>query len=391
MTQRDHRVAWLAIVATTMAALQGCSEAVGGGGEEKAPDSASAATSSGKGIPVDVAVVTARPFDEWSFYTGRLEAVDEVQIRPLVSGQIVGVDFKDGTRVAKGASLFRIDARPYRAALDKAAADVAGAEANVRYAAGELVRAESLVAQRAIAKRQYEEVRHAGQQAEAALLAAKAALQVAQFNLEHTQVRAPIAGRVSKANVTVGNVVSNDPDSPLVLTSLVATDQVYATFNVDEAAFLDVVAPKRAESLEVLLGLLNDPHYSRRGTIEFIDNKVDVASGTIRLRAAFDNADGALVPGMYARIRLQGRKNNTAMLVTDEAIGRDQNRTFVLVVDGLNRAHYREVSLGGTHEGMRIVTRGLTDGERLIVAGMQRVRSGELVAPTLVGMTLASR
>ncbi len=364
--------------------LQGCSAASGGDGGVQAPKAAA-------GIPVDVAVVSTQPFDEWNSYSGRLEPVAEVQLRSLVSGEIVSVDFTEGTLVAKGASLFRIDPRPYHAALDKAAADVAAAEANVRYTAADLARAESLMTQRAIAKRQHEEVQHVAEQAKATLLAAKAALQVARFNLDHTHIRAPISGRVSKANVTAGNIVSGDPDSPQVLTSLVATAKVYATFAVDEAAFLEVIAPQRQGALGVLLGLVNEADYSRRGTIEFIDNKMDASSGTIQLRASFDNADGTLVPGMYARIRLQGRTNHSAVLIKDEAIGRDQNRTFVLTVDALNHARYREVAVGGTHDGLRIVTHGLKAGEQLIVAGVQRVRSGDLVAPRTVAMTLASR
>jgi membrane fusion protein, multidrug efflux system len=359
--------------------LYGCNVARGDEAETHPAPTAEVA------IPADVAVLTPRPFDEWSSYSGLLEPVEEVQVRSLVVGEIIGVDFVAGALVQKGTSLFRVDPRPYQAAVAKAGADVEAAEANLRYASRELERAGHLVDERVIAKSQYEEAERVVQQARATLQASKAALKLAQFNLEHTHIRAPISGRVSKANVTAGNIVGGEADSQ-VLTSLIATTKVYASFAVDEAAFLEVVAPKRQAPLGVLLALANETEYGRRGAIEFIDNKLDAGSGTIKLRATFDNSDGELIPGMYARVRLEKRRNSSAMLVADGAIGRNQNRMFVLVLDESDRARYREVAVAGMHQGLRVVTDGLAAGERLIVAGIQRVRPGDLVAPNVVRM-----
>jgi len=343
---------------------------------------AAIAPSASPALLVDVAEVSSRRIRDWHEYSGRLEAVDRVEIRPLVSGTLVAVHFKDGGIVRKGDVLFSIDARPYQAAVDRARAEVAAAKAGVAYTAADLHRARRLLAKNAIAKRDFEEKRNAARIAAAGQQAAEAALASAELDLEHTKIIAPVSGRVSRAEVTGGNVVAAGADGP-ALTTLVSVDQVYASFEVDEQSFLSFVNPARAQAgqASVLMGLSNEQGFPRRGRIASIDNRLDAASGTIRVRAVFDNAEGMLVPGLYARIRLDGSAPRSVVLVDEAAIGTDQDKRFVMVVDEENRTAYREVQLGALREGMRVVESGLTPGERIVVNGLQRIRPGDSVTP----------
>ncbi|AOB29673.1 hemolysin secretion protein D [Bordetella sp. H567] len=351
---------------------------------------ANSATAAGAppAAPVDVAAVVERSITDWQSYSGRLEAVDRVEIRPRVSGTLMAVHFKDGSLVRKGDELFTIDPLPYQAEVDRAEANLAGAKARVAYTASELARAQRLITDNAIARRDFEQKQNDAREAAANLKAAQAALEIARLNLGYTHIVAPVSGRVSRAEVTVGNLVAAGAAS-VPLTTLVSVDPMYASFDVDEQSFLKYVNPARTGKggqVPVYMGLANEDGYSRRGNVQYVDNRLDTSSGTIRVRATFENGDGTLVPGLYARIRLGGGNPHNAILIDERALGTDQNKRFVMVVDGQNHVQYREVQLGASQDGLRVITDGLKPGEHIVVNGLQRVRPGDAVAPTVVPM-----
>lgn len=339
---------------------------------------------------VDVATIVFKSISEWQSYSGRLEAVDKVDIRPLVPGTIVAVHFKDGALVKKGDLLFTLDQRPYLAEVDRAAGQLAAAESRAGYTATDAGRAARLVVENAIAKRDYDEKQNAAREALARVKVAKAALDAARVNLSYTEIKAPVAGRVSRAELTVGNVVSTGATAPL-LTRLVSVSPIYASFDVDEQTYLRYLNQASGGTAPVSLGLADEEGYSRQGAVDSIDNQLDTQSGTIRVRARFDNANGALLPGLYARIKVGGGKPFETVLVDDSAIGTDQARKFVLVVGAEDRVEYREVTLGNLHEGLRIVTSGLKAGDRVIVNGVQRVRPNDTVHANSVDMASVNR
>lgn len=340
--------------------------------------------------PVDVATVANQPIVDWHDYSGRLEAVDRVEIRPQVSGTITAVHFKDGALVAKGAPLFTIDPRPYAAALDQARAGLAAAEARAAYTAADLARGERLIADNAIARRVLEEKQNAAREAEANRLAARAAVESARLDLEHTRITAPVAGRLSRAEATAGNVVAAGAGSA-PLTTLVSVARIYAAFDVDEQSFLALINGRHAgAAVPVRLGLANEDDYPRSGSVSSVDNRMDTSSGTIRVRAIFDNPDGTLLPGLYARIRLGSSTARDAVLIDERAIGTDQDKRFVLVVDAENRTAYREVTLGAAQGSLRVVESGLQAGERIVINGLQRTRPGQTVSPVPVLMSGAT-
>ncbi|MBN3813472.1 efflux RND transporter periplasmic adaptor subunit [Paraburkholderia sp. Ac-20347] len=335
---------------------------------------------------VDVAAVAQRTITDWQSYSGRLAAVEKVDIRPQVSGTIVSVNFRDGALVKKGDTLFVIDPRPYQAAVDQAAAQLAAAQARTGYAQSDWERAQRLIGDNAIAKRDYDEKQNAAREASANLKAAQAALEAAQINLGYTRIVAPVAGRVSRAEITVGNVVSAGA-SAAPLTTLVSVSPIYAEFDADEQTYLDYISRmKDGSKVPVELGLANETGYSRSGTIESVDNRLDTSSGTIRVRARFDNADGALVPGLYARIKVSGSAPHPALLVDEAAIGTDQDKKYVYVVDGAGKVAYRTVQIAGQQGNLRVIVDGLKAGEHVVVNGTQRVRPGEAVRSHMVPM-----
>lgn len=337
-------------------------------------------------VEVDVANVISRTVTDWQSYSGRLDAVDRVDIKPLVSGTITAVHFKDGQLVKKGDPLFTIDPRPYAAEVDRAAAQLASAQARDVFTSTDLARAQRLIADNAIAKKDFDQKENAAREAAANVKAARAALETARINLGYTQIVAPVAGRVSRAEITVGNTVSAGAQSP-ALTTVVSVSPMYAAFDVDEQTYLRYLARDMGKSgVPVDLGLANESGYSRKGTVYSVDNRFDTTSGTIRVRARFDNADGALVPGLYARIRVGGGEPHPALLVDEAAIGTDQSKKFVLVVDPANKVQYREVQLGERHGGLVEIAGGLKEGERIVVNGLQRVRPGDPVTPKTVKM-----
>jgi len=340
-------------------------------------------------MEVDVATVVSKTITDYQNYSGRLEAVDKVEIRPLVPGTIVAVHFADGALVKKGDPLFTIDPRPYVAQVDQAAAQLAAAQARNGYTSTDAARAERLLADNAIAKRDYDEKQNASHEAAANLKAAQAALETAKINLTYTQIVAPVSGRVSRAEMTVGNIVSTGSSAPL-LTTLVSVSPIYASFDVDEQTYLRYLSRDSRASVPVSLGLANEDGFSREGKVASVDNQLDTGSGTIRVRARFDNADGSLVPGLYARIKVGGGTPHPAVLIDDAAIGTDQDKKFVMVVDPDNHVQYREVTLGTLSEGLRVIVKGLQPGERIVVNGLQRVRPNDVVKANSVAMASAS-
>jgi multidrug efflux system membrane fusion protein len=348
---------------------------------------ASTAPAAPPAAAVDVAEVVNRQIVDWQAYSGRIEAVDRVDVRPLVSGTLTAVHFKDGALVKKGEVLFTIDPRPYAAEVARAEAQLQGAEARAAYTSSDVARGQRLLGDNAIARRDYEEKQNASREAAANVAAAKAALRAARLNLEYTQITAPVSGRISRAEVTVGNVV-NPGSANASLTTLVSVSKVYASFDVDEQSFLKYVNPARAAgtSVPVSLGLANEDGYSRQGRVGSVDNRLDTASGTIRVRAVFDNADGQLIPGLYARVRLGGGAPHAAVMIDEKALGTDQDKRFVMVADGNNHANYRQVRVGATQDGLVVIEQGLKSGERVVVNGLQRIRPGDAITPTVVPM-----
>ncbi|HWX11806.1 MAG TPA: efflux RND transporter periplasmic adaptor subunit [Trinickia sp.] len=335
---------------------------------------------------VDVAVVLDKTVTDWQEYSGRLEAIDKVDIRPLVSGTIVSVNFKDGSLVTKGDVLFVIDPRPYAAEVDRAAAQLAAANAREGYAQADWQRAQRLIVDNAIARRDFDEKKNAAAEAAANVKAAQAALETARINLGYTKIVAPVSGRVSRAEVTLGNVVSAGAGS-VPLTTLVSVSPIYASFDVDEQSYLKYIGRTRSgASVPVELGLADEAGYSRSGTIVSVDNRLDTASSTIRVRARFDNPDGTLVPGLYSRIKVGGGAPHRALLVDEAAIGTDQDKKYVLIVDGEGHVAYRTVSLGALHGNLRVVISGVHLGDRIVVSGIQRVRPGDTVHAHMVAM-----
>jgi multidrug efflux system membrane fusion protein len=345
------------------------------------------AAPAGAGAPVSAAAVLQKEVIETQEFSGRLEAVERVEIRPRVPGYITSVNFTPGGLVRKGDVLFIIDARPYQAELNRAEGNANSANARAGLAKVELTRAERLLADRAIAQREFD-ARSAGlKELDASARSAQAGVETARLNLAYTRVVSPIDGRVSKAEITVGNLV----DQNAVLTSVVSTDRIYASFDGDEDTYLRVrQQSQQNRPVTVRIGLANETGFPHEGKLEFVDNRLDPATGSVRMRATFANADKTLVPGLFARVQLAGGSTrpgaSSAVLIHDRAIGTDQNRKFVFVVAKDNKAEYRPVVLGPSIDGLRVVRDGLKPGEKIVVSGLQRVRPGAPLAPQLVPM-----
>jgi multidrug efflux system membrane fusion protein len=333
--------------------------------------------------PVPVATVERREVTLWDEFSGRLEAVERVDVRSRVAGAVQSVHFAEGALVKRGDLLVTIDPAPYAAEVERAQAQVAAAQARLSYAKIERERAERLWGERFIARTQVDARVNAEQEADANLRAAQAALQSTRLNLDYTRVLAPVAGRVGKLEITVGNLVAAGPGAP-VLTTLVSVDPVYASFEADElvvARALKDLPRSRLGEIPVEIETVTNGGTHARGRLQLIDNQVNTRSGTVRLRATFDNRDGALIPGQFVKVRMIRAKAEPALLVSERAVGTDQSKRFVLVVGADDKAVYREVTLGGLANGQRIVTSGLEAGERIVVNGLQRVRPGALIAP----------
>ena len=366
------------LTAAFLALLAAC----GGGGEPQQfppPD-------------VSVATVVQKSVTQWDQFTGRVEAVDTVGIRPRVAGHLEGVHFREGGLVRKGDLLFTIDDREYRAQLEAARAAVAGAEAEAQLAAQELRRAEELVGQRLIAERDLDAARARDQQAAASLLSALARRRQAELDLGFTRITAPIDGRAGAALVRPGNLVA--PGETL-LTTVVSTDPVYVVFDGDEAAYLRYQQMARRGEREssrdarnpVLVGLADEQGFPHRGEMDFVDNRVNPETGTIRGRAVVPNPDGVFTPGLFARVRLLGAAEVEALLVHEQAVMTDQDRRYVYVVGEDGTAQRKDVTLGAHVEGLRVVESGLVPGDKVVVNGVRKIFfPGQPVNPREVPM-----
>jgi multidrug efflux system membrane fusion protein len=343
---------------------------------------------------VTVAHVISREVTEWDEFTGRLQAVDTVDLRPRVSGYVAAVRFDEGAIVRRGDLLFQIDPRPFQAEVDRLRAELARARATVQRADSELRRAERLSAENAIASEEHDRRASFAQESAAQVAAVEAALRAAELNLEFTQVASPIDGRVGRAIVTEGNLVSSGPGAATLLTTVVSLDPVYAYFDADEQIFLKYTARsgsdprshRRSEELPIRMALANDEGFPRQGRLDFLDNQLDGSTGTIRGRAVFRNADGRLTPGLFVRLRLAGTGSYDGLLIQDRAVGTDLSKKFVYVVGPKHEIEYRTVTLGPLVDGLRVVRTGLTAGEPIVINGLQRVRPGAQVTPVLVDM-----
>jgi multidrug efflux system membrane fusion protein len=367
----------------------------------RTPPAAGTAASAPPPVAVTVRTLAPEKIRIWSEFSGRLHAVEAAEIRPEVGGRITEVRFEDGQMVKAGDILFVIDPRPYAAAVARARANLVSAQSSAAYAKSDFDRAVDLIRTQVIAQRVYDERANASRVADAAKAAAAAALDQAELDLEHAYVRAPIAGRAGRVELTVGNLVQPGPDAPL-LTTIVANEPIYADFEVDEQTYianLRDVGGGRAQERQIPVELSLQGDGSSRvyqGHIYTFDNRIDVATGTIRARAKFDNADGSLLPGMYVTVRLADAVERDALLLPDRAIGFDQSKNFVYVVGADGKVAYRAVELGRAVRSRRVVLKGVAPGERVIVDGLQHVRPNMVVsaseaAPAHAAEAAASR
>jgi multidrug efflux system membrane fusion protein len=325
---------------------------------------------------VTVARVIGKDVADWEEFTGRFEAVNAVEVRPRVSGYVNRVAFTEGASVTQGDVLFVIDPRPYEAEVARAEAELEGARTRARLAASDLERAKRLVATQAVSREEFDARVSAQAESDATIRAAEAALATARLNLEWTTVRAPISGRVGRAEVTPGNLVQA---GPTMLTSIVSMDPIYVYFDSDEQAYLKFLRGAgngRGAKRLVHVGLATDSGFPHVGTLDFVDNRLDGTSGTIRVRAVVPNKDRIFAPGLFARVRLADSEQYPATLIQDRAIGTDQDRKFVLVLKPDSSVEYRHVDIGPTVDGLRVVKQGLSPGEEIVVNGLQRVRPG---------------
>jgi RND family efflux transporter MFP subunit len=344
---------------------------------------------------VNVAKVLEKRIQEWDEYTGKMEAVETVEIRPRVSGYIDKVAFIEGKMVKHGDLLFIIDPRPYQAERDRAAAEVKRLKTAVDLAHIERARVQRLRASGAVSQEELDERDSTVAQAEANFTGSQAALASAELNLSFTRVISPIDGRVSRAIVTRGNLVTGGNNGGTVLTSVVSMDPIYLYFDGDEQAYLrynELAREGERQSSRdvanpVMVGLANEDGFPHTGKMDFVDNRVNPQTGTIRARAVLRNPDGFFTPGMFARVQLLGRNNYPALLIVDRAVNTDQSRKYVFVVGDGNKIEYRRIELGRVTQGLRVVRQGLKAGETIVVDGAERVHPGIAVQPQIVAMT----
>ncbi len=335
-------------------------------------------------MPVTVAKPITEKIVEWDEYTGRFEAQDRVEIRARVSGFLESVHFKNGDLVYKGDLLFVIDPRPFEAQLDVAKASLAAAKTRADLAEREFKRAESLLKRNNISRETFDQRRAELETSRTTVLSTQAQVRIAQLNLEFTQVKAPITGRISDARVDVGNLVEGGSAQSTLLTTLVSLDPILFTFSASEAEFLKYnrlhVAGERESSRDstspVYLRLMDEDEFTREGKISFVDNELSPNSGTIRFQALFDNPFGFLTPGTFGRLRMAGTAEFQAVLVPDAAIVSDQSRKLVLAVDGEGNVKGIPVELGPIHKGLRVIRSGLNENTTIVMRGIQRARPG---------------
>jgi len=320
---------------------------------------------------VNVAQVLQKNVRQWDEFTGRIAAVETVELRPRVSGYIDRVAYQEGQEVKKGDLLFVIDQRPYQAQLAQAQAQLERARSDAKLAQSQDARAQALIAAKAISREDFDSRHAANESSNAGVRAAEAAVTAARLNLQFTEVRAPISGRASRAFVTAGNLAQADNT---LLTTLVSLDPMYVYFDTDEQAYLRYQQQtKTSEAKPVRVGLANEVDYPHEGTVNFVDNQVDANTGTIRARAVLPNPERALTPGLFARVQFQGGGEFNALLIEDKAVLTDQDRKYVYVLGADKTAQRKDIVLGGTIDGLRVVTSGLAANDQVVVDGVQRV------------------
>lgn len=339
--------------------------------------------------PVTVAHPTKRTVTDWDEFTGRFDAIEQVQVRARVTGFVMSVEFKDGALVKAGELLYVIDPRQYQAVAEQAKGQLADAKAKIELAERELSRAEALIKTQAVAESIVDQRRQQLQSAQAAAMQAEGALQRADLDVEFTKVRAPIDGRVSRHLVTVGNLVQGSESGATLLTSIVSLDPIHVYFDMDESIYIKNsklwFEGKRPSSRDtanpVQIILSGDTKPSREGAMDFLDNRLDVGTGTLRGRALVQNQDLSILPGQFARVRVLGSSPYEALLLPDTAIATDQSRKIVFVVKADDTVEARPVTLGPLDDGLRVIREGLKADDRVIVEGLQRARIGAKVAP----------
>lgn len=355
--------------------LAGC-----GSGSARAADNAPPAPSVTTAKPVVADAIA------WDEYTGHTEAVASVEVRARVSGYLSRVGFTEGSVVRKGDLLYALDARPYEAEAARAEAELTRAKANLELAERDVERADRLAAEKAISVREADVNRTNAAQQRAAVQSAQAALSAARLNIEYSHLAAPIGGRVGRTAITPGNLVP--AGGPEALTTIVQLDPLYVYVDVDESRALALARAlsASADKRRADISLAEEADYPHQATIDWVDNRADAATGTLRVRAVVPNPDGTLRPGMFARMRVAAQTLKDAVLVDDRAIGTDQDRKFVYVIDDKGAVAYRAVKLGPKQDGLRIVLDGITKDDRVIVSGLQRVRPGVVVKENTVAM-----
>jgi len=361
-------MAWLLPLAAASAWLTGCTGNAEAQGGPHGP------------APVSVAPAVQRTLADSEEFSGRLEAAEYVELRPRVGGVIDTVHFTDGALVAKGQLLFTIDPRPFLAEVARLESQVAAAKSRAELAGTELARAQKLLDAKAVSRQEFDQLASGSRTSEADIKAAEAALRVARLNLEFTTVRAPIAGRVSRANVTAGNLVNEQA----VLTTIAGVAKVHAYFDGSEQTYLRVKAAGE-KAPPVRMGLSNEDGYPHAGKVDYFDNRLNPQTGAMRMRASFDNSKGQFVPGLAVRLVMSTTAPYSAVMVPERAIGTDQSKKFVVVVGADGKPQFRDVQLGTLQDGMRVVGGGkLKAGENVVVDGLQRIIPGVPVAPQIL-------
>ncbi|MFI5011365.1 MAG: efflux RND transporter periplasmic adaptor subunit [Hyphomicrobiales bacterium] len=350
------------------------------------------AQSAGPAPPVvTVAKPIVKDVQEWDEFIGRFDATAQVDIRSRVPGYLDKVQFVDGALVKEGDLLFTIDQRPYQTALEQAEADLKSAQARLEFAQTDLARAESLRKTGNISEQIFDERRQTLLTTRAEADRAQATLDRAKLDMVFTEIRAPLGGRISRHLISPGNLVNaNDT----LLTNIVAIDPIYFYFDVDERSYLDYLAAglngtrTSNETGVVYVALTNEQTPTRKGKLDFLDNRIDQASGTIRGRAVFDNKSGQLTPGLFGRVRILGAAEHRGVLLPEEALGTDQDRRIVYVVGPDNKIAAKTVRIGPHIDGYRIVRDGLTGDETVVINGLMRVRPGVTVDPKMTVLPL---
>ena len=339
--------------------------------------------------PVTANQPVQREVVEWDEYPGRLDAVDMVEIRARVNGYLESVHFKEGAEVKKGDLLCVIDTRPYQAELDRAEAQLKQAQTRFELASNDLVRAEKLLQSKAISEEEADSRSKAKREAEAAIQSGQASVEMAKLNLDYTHVTAPISGQISRKMVTEGNLINGNQGQATVLTTIVSLDPIYCYVDADEHAVQKYQklaregkrVSARGGQLSCELGLANEHGFPHHGVVDFVDNRVDPNTGTMRTRGIFPNEDRSLMPGFFARLRLTGSAKYEALLIPDQAVGTYQAQKFVYVVNDKDEVEYRPVKLGPISDGLRVVREGVRQGDWVVVEGLMTIRPGSKVTP----------